>query len=75
MPTPTPLPPGPRAQVQPKLQNFMFPAIPERPVVLTELFASVFGQRVVSRDSTRADAVGVADHPATALFAPSTVSS
>ena len=61
------------SQVQPKLQNFMFPAIPERPVVLTELFASVFGQRVVSRDSTRAEAVD--DHPATALFAPSTVSS
>ena len=33
-------------EVQPKLQNFMFPEIPERPVVLAELFASVFGQRV-----------------------------
>ena len=33
-------------KVQPKLQNFMFPEITERPVVLAELFASVFGQRI-----------------------------
>eukprot|EP00965_Chrysotila_dentata_P120579 3987751-Pleurochrysis_carterae.AAC.2 len=30
-------------EVQPQLQNFMFPVIPERPVVLSELFSSVFG--------------------------------
>ena len=35
-----------RSQVQPKLQHFMFPNIPERPVILTELFASVFGRSV-----------------------------
>jgi len=33
-------------EVQPKLLHFMFPEIPERPIVLAELFASVFGQRV-----------------------------
>lgn len=33
-------------EVQAKLLNFMFPEIPERPVILSELFASVFGQRV-----------------------------
>ena len=35
-------------EVQPKLQNFMFPEIPDRPIVLAELFASVFGQRTGS---------------------------
>ena len=35
-------------EVQPKLQNYMFPEIPERPVVLAELFASVFGQRTAA---------------------------
>ena len=30
----------------PKLQNFMFPEIPERPIVLSELFGSVFGARI-----------------------------
>ena len=38
-------------EVMPKLQNFMFPVVPEYPVILTELFASVFGQ------STAADGV------------------
>ena len=33
-------------EVQPKLQHFMFPVVPERPVVLTELFKSVFGKRL-----------------------------
>lgn len=32
-------------EVHPKLLNFMFPEAPERPVVLAELFASVFGQK------------------------------
>ena len=32
-------------QVQPPLQNFMFPVVPERPVILGELFSSVFGRR------------------------------
>ena len=36
-------------EVQPKLLSFMFPEVPERPVVLAELFASVFGQRAGSR--------------------------
>ena len=31
---------------QPKLLNFMFPEIPDRTIVLAELFASVFGQQV-----------------------------
>jgi len=32
-------------EVQPPLQNFMFPVVPERPVILGELFSSVFGRR------------------------------
>ncbi len=35
-------------EVMPKLQNFMFPVVPEHPVILTELFASVFGQRTAA---------------------------
>mmetsp|Transcript_62231 Transcript_62231/g.103401 ORF Transcript_62231/g.103401 Transcript_62231/m.103401 type:complete len:537 (-) Transcript_62231:301-1911(-) len=35
-------------EVQPQLQNFMFPVIPERPIILSELFSSVFGQRPVT---------------------------
>ena len=32
-------------EVQPKLVSFMFPEIPERPAILSEIFASVFGKR------------------------------
>jgi hypothetical protein len=31
--------------VQPPLQNFVFPQVPEHPVILSELFSSVFGKR------------------------------
>ena len=41
-------------EVQPKLMNFMFPEIPERPVVLAELFAAVFGQRTGSTTAAAA---------------------
>ena len=44
--------------VQPKLTNFMFPEIPERPVVLSELFASVFGQRIAAGGVSAADMGG-----------------
>jgi protein AATF/BFR2 len=37
---------------QPKLLNFMFPEIPERTIVLAELFASVFGQHVAPPSSS-----------------------
>ena len=40
--------------MQPKLMNFMFPEIPERPVVLAELFAAVFGQRTGSTTAAAA---------------------
>ena len=36
-------------QVQPKLQNFMFPVVPERPVILAELFSSIFGSGTAAR--------------------------
>jgi len=35
-------------EVQPKLLNFMFPEAPKKPIVLAELFASVFGHRISS---------------------------
>jgi hypothetical protein len=31
--------------VQPPLQNFLFPQVPEHPVILSELFSSVFGNK------------------------------
>ena len=36
----------------------MFPEIPERPVVLSELFASVFGQRIAAGGVSAADMGG-----------------
>ena len=45
---------------QPKLQNFMFPEIPSRPIILSELFSSVFGQRT----SAAAAAAAAAAPPA-----------
>ena len=60
--------------VMPKLQNFMFPVIPDRPVILTELFASVFGQRAPANGARgkAAASQAVADGSAIAgsLFAP-----
>ena len=41
-------------EVMPKLQNFMFPVIPDRPVILAELFASVFGQRAPANGASGA---------------------
>ena len=61
----------------PKLQNFMFPVIPDRPVILTELFASVFGQQRApangaARGKAAASPAADADGSAIAgsLFAP-----
>ena len=51
----------------PKLQNFMFPEIPERPIVLSELFGSVFGARIAPDGGADADAAAapaVDDGPA-----------
>ena len=67
--------------VMPKLQNFMFPVIPDRPVILTELVASVFGQRAPANGASGASvpargkaaaSQAVADGSAIAgsLFAP-----
>ena len=51
-------------EVQKPLQNFMFPVLPERPVILTELFSSVFGK------STRPAAPSVALAPANGHRSP-----
>ena len=51
----------------PKLQNFMFPEIPERPIVLSELFGSVFGARIApdgGATAAAAAAPAVDDGPA-----------
>ena len=51
----------------PKLQNFMFPEIPERPIVLSELFGSVFGARIApdgGADAAAAAAPAADDGPA-----------
>ena len=50
-------------EVQPKLLNFMFPETPEHPVVLAELFASVFGQRLAAAASGKAAAKAAAPEP------------
>ena len=57
----------------PKLQNFMFPEIPERPIVLSELFGSVFGARIApdgGADAAAAAAPAVDDGPALGGVAP-----
>jgi hypothetical protein len=54
-------------------QNFMFAEVPQRPVVLTELFQSVFGEKNSARRpvATQADVVPVGNANAPDIEVPS----
>lgn len=47
-------------EVQPALQNFMIPVVPDQPVILSELFSSVFGKRTNAHHDQQPVAVAAA---------------